>query len=74
MADTYKKKVEKKQYDPSSLSFASVFKLLEDNGTNTTRERLAVYARITLKERPAVLVLVKEPISIRVIWVAEKIT
>ena len=55
------------------MSFPSVITLTEDNGTTTTKKRLAVYAIITLEEITKVLVLVKEPRHLRFYFGAEKI-
>ena len=71
--ETYEEKLDRKRDDPSSLSLPEFLTLLEDKGNNTTKERLEVYKIIPLEERTEVLVLVKEPIHLRVIWVAEKL-
>ena len=63
--ETYKERVESNMDDPSSLLFPAVLTLLENEGTTTSKERLAVCKIILLEVRPPVLVLVKEPRHLR---------
>ena len=60
--------MERKRDYSSSISFPAVLTLMEDDGSTTAKERLVVYVSIPLEGRLAVLVLMKDPRNLRVMW------